>query len=395
MSEKSYIEDIFLEFYDRCLEIWKLSAADASVLNDFYIKISNSEELTQNQGNYLLRLMSKYKHEAASHGLYFDDELLSPVWKRPFRVLDQTRKVFIEKNEDGQLEICLRFPYSFKNIFEKEMESDVIKKSRWDNEEKLRKIDLYQCNIVYLYEFVKSHNFEMDESFIEAVSYAEEVWNEQEKIIPCSFIETGRVVLSNTLPSVEEFFITHRSNEIQKDIFLAKSMGFLYNSTVDAITDCEKISSSASKEFWFKDLSRFLQLHRVLDGITAILLDRNTENIMGWLEKFVNVCDYQGISRSEIKVCFRESDSKNSKLNNWIKENQVGGEIKNGKILIFLHKPPKWIFKGDINIQLIGLNNYTPLTDPLASSWVSSHHCTCYVTDIRPTENKGNKIVEL
>ena len=395
MSEKTYIEDIFLDFFSRCLNLQDLSSVDSRVMSDFYVKISNSEELTQNQANYLLRLMSKYQDLGKSQGLDLNKHLETPIWKKPFRILDQTKQAYIDKNADGVLQICLRFPYSFKNIFEKELDATLIKKSFWDSDEKLRKIDLYNCNIIHLHEFLRSNGFQIEESFMDAVSYAEEVWNEQDKILPHVVVENDAVVLRNAVQDAENYFQTHRTNNTQKDLFLAKSMGFLYNTLLSKNTNCEKIASTDSNQFWFKDLDQFLKLHIEIDGITAILLDRNTENIVSWLTNFVNCCDINGIPRSHIKVCFREPDSKNSKLNSWIKENSVGGEVKDGKILIFLHKPPKWIFKNKLDIKLIGLNNFTPISEPLSASWIESHHCSCYISSIKPTKARGREIAEL
>lgn len=395
MLETSYIEDVFLDFYDRCIEIWALSSSDAKVLNDFYYKITLNENFTQSQANYLLRLMSKHRLMAKQKGLDLDQHLADPKWRRPFRVLDQTKRIFVNVDGEKGTEIFMKFPYAFKSIFEKEMTPEFLKKSHWDADLKLRRLDIYDCNVVHLYEFVKEHGFEIDDSFLNIVSHAEEIWNQQEQIIPYSSTVDGRVTIHNACSQAEDFFNTHRSNDIQKDLFLAKQMGFVYRALGSPQTDSEKISSVESREFWFKDLDRFLTLHKILGGITVILLDRNTEDILNWLEKFIRCCDINQISRSEVKVCFRESDTKSSKLNRWIRENAVGGEVKDGKLLIFLHKPPKWIFKGQILIQMIGLNNFTPIAEPLSSSWIDCHHCVCYITDIRPTKYRNTEIVEL
>ena len=395
MSEKSYIEDVFLKFYDRCLGIWSVSQQDGRVLNDFYIKILSGEELTQNQGNYLLRLMSKYKNLSREQGLDIDGVLKDPHWKIPFRVLDQSKSISVEENDQGLLEICLKFPYSFKDTFEKEIENHSTKKSQWDPERKLRKLDLYNYNLIHLFEFVKTHGFSIDNSFMEAVSQAEEIWDRQEDILPYSTIEKNSVVIRNASQDTHDFFESQKSGHLQQDIFLAKRLGFIFKGRISGEDVCEKISSSAAKEFWIKDLIKFVSMHQMLNGCTAIILDRNTENTLSWLEKFLSVADYLGVSRSDIKVCFRESENKSSKLNNWIKENNVGGTVKGGKILIFQHKPAKWVFKDDIDIKLIGLNSFTPVAEPITSAWIGSHHCVCYLTEIRPTKIRGNDIVEL
>jgi hypothetical protein len=394
MSEKSYTEDIFIKFYDQLVYDRVFSGQDSRILGDFYFKLTSQEELTQNQANYLLRLMSKYQEESKAHGVDLSDTLEFPSWKNSFRVLDKTKTIFVEKNELGAIEICIKFPFSFKETFEKEFEAGTGKRSSWDPEKKIRKLDPYNFNIIQLFEFVKNHNFIIDDTFMDVVSSVEEIWEHQDEILPYSKKEKNSVVLCNAPDDAESFFESNKTGNVHRDLFLAKRLGFiLKDNCIENIFD--KIAAASAKEFWIKDFSKFLELHRALDGYTAIILDRNTENIVVWLERFLEATDRYGISRTEIKVCFRESDNKTSKLNGWIKENNVGGTVKEGKILIFQHKPPKWIFKDNMDIKLIGINSFTPVSEPITAAWMGAHHCVCYLTEIRPTKSRGNDIVEL
>lgn len=395
MSRSSYIEDVFSEFYEKCTNNWAMSSHDGRVLNDFYGKIISGEELTQNQAKYLLRLMSTYKNLAKSNGLDIATFLENPVWKRPFRFVDTTRRVSVELNENGLPIVCMKFPYSLKDKFDREVEKENSRNSFWDHDNKLRKLDLYRYNLIHLDEFVKSNNFEIDESFSSVISEAEEIWNQQETITPYSVIENGSVLLKNANDDSINYFSERKTKNIKQDLFLAKSMGFPARLAHSPEDICETISSKIENNFWIKELIEFFNLYKTLDGITVIILDRNTEDVIGWLEKFVNNADYAGIPRSIIKVCFRESENKNSKLNTWIKDNYVGGTVKDGKILIFQHKPPKWIFKEDHDIKIIATNSFTPAIDPITVSWLFSHHCVCYLGDIVPTMTKDKIIVKL
>jgi hypothetical protein len=161
------------------------------------------------------------------------------------------------------------------------------------------------------------------------------------------------------------------------------------------ITLVEKISSVEETNFWIKDYDKFFDLYKTVNGVVCIIVDRNTQNTISWLDQFVRRSDAAGISRTDIKVCFRDPDSKKSNLNQWIKDNCVGGAVSDGKLLIFQHKPAKWLFKENVDVKIIATNSFTPITEPLTAAWISSHYCVCYLGDIRPTKFKDKKVVEL
>jgi deoxyxylulose-5-phosphate synthase len=66
----------------------------------------------------------------------------------------------------------------------------------------------------------------LDESFLELVDIVSEIWNQQDNIIPYSEIVNNEIKLINTTEDSLEFFQTHKSNQLHKDLFLAKSMGY-------------------------------------------------------------------------------------------------------------------------------------------------------------------------
>ena len=96
-----------------------------------------------------------------------------------------------------------------------------------------------------------------------------------------------------------------------------------------------------------------------------------------------------------IKVCFRDSSQSTSQLNAWIKENELGGKVQEGKIFIFNHKPAKWLFKNDISVKIIVTNNLYPDTVISVREWIKSHPCVFYVGNIKPSLQKEINIVDL
>jgi len=396
MSKFSYVEDLFVEFYNQTfLDVGIVQDRDASAMLSFYKQIDLGNQLTANQGNFLLKILTKYKSHATQLGIDYGTLVDAPVWKNSFRKLDLAKRAFVEETEDGGVNICLKFPYLLKDTFDKEFDTERQGYGQWDSERKLRMLDVYKFNVIHLEEFLRKHEFELDESFLSLVDTVAEIWDQQDQITPRAELINNDVVLVNAPEDALNFYQAHQTDNISHNLFLAKSMGYPAQLNRSATTQLEKICQETSKYFWLKSNSDFFNLYREVNGVACILVDRNTQDVVAWLEKFIASADIAGVSRSDIKVCFRDPIEKKSKLNEWIKDNNLGGKVEGGKILIFLHKPPKWLFKDNIDVKIVITNSYTPINEPTTSSWLAAHPCVCYLGEIKPTPIRKQKIVSL
>jgi hypothetical protein len=128
-----------------------------------------------------------------------------------------------------------------------------------------------------------------------------------------------------------------------------------------------------------------------------VILD-NSDDYIDWLDNFVTAADLNQVPRSEIKVCFREDKTETSQrglLNEWIRKNQVGGKIDSGKIFIFRSRPAKWLFSEKIDVKLVATNSLFPSANHLTQQWMLSKSCLIYLGNIRPSQIKERKIVQL
>ena len=394
MLPSEFAEDIFVEFYNLVVQ-QKISiqGQDFSPISSFHEKIINSGELTKNQANFLIKLLEKYKTIAAWAGLDYGSKLADLKWQRPFRVLDLSKTIYVELREN-KLEICLKFPYQLKKEFEDEIASREALHTHgfWDSEDKVRRLDFYHYNLIALYEFACKHNFEIDDSFMIALADIEEIWQRQDDIIPHSTALDNFVLLQNCSEDIQEWWHKHWTRDRNNDLLLAKSMGYPYNGIPH--TAIEKIAASQENSFWMKTNQEFFQLAKSCPGKICVLLDRSSATLP-WLQNFVADAEKSGVSREEIKVCFRDNKESTTGLNDWIKIAGVGGKVETGRILIFESKPAKWLFKSNNDVTLVVTNNIFPPTNTMARDWFMCHPCVIYLGDTKPTETKGQKIVEL
>jgi len=89
MLQSNFVEDIFIEFYSLAILLQK---QDQQPAESFYNLIIGQKLFTQNQANFLVKILKKYQPEAFLQGLDYSTQLKNPVWKNTFRVLD------LEKN---------------------------------------------------------------------------------------------------------------------------------------------------------------------------------------------------------------------------------------------------------------------------------------------------------
>ena len=380
-----YIEDIFKDFY-----LAKLShdngwhSVDGTAADSFYNIIINGKSFTKKQANYLLKILQKYHSESKSLGLDYSDVLQNPVWKREFREIDFTKKCFVEISEAGDVRVCFKFPFKLIKEFEEE-----IPRSFWDPDRQLRSVNVYESNPIKIQDFLKKHQFEIDESFNEVVSSWEEIWSSQDEIVFGCVIENGRVELINASDSAKEFWGGNSNNNLINDLVLAKHMGFrLINSSKSIV---EQICAHEAKDFWIQDIDVFFNIINNINSQAAVLVDRVED--LAWLKSFVAAAERNSL-KNQVKICFR-SDDKESELNKWIKDNDLGGKVDQGKIFVFKSQPPKWLFNGDYDVKIILANSLYPAPSIKTQAWMQTHPLVLYYGDIKATKLGNQEIVKL
>jgi hypothetical protein len=387
-----YIEDVLVNLVKNYVDKITLPTQDYLILTSFHNIYDRGDSLTKSQGQLLLRILEKYKTIFELSGLDYKDALKTPEWKSKFRSLDLSRRIYVEEDDTKKLWVCFRFPYQLKESFEKFLRDVLNCQSMWDHDKKVRKIPLYQCKFIPLNDFLVENNFEIDETFVEAMSMFEEVLDQQENIIPSCDIVNGYVEILNASEEIRDWFSQNRYGNINDDLLLAKSMGYFLSKNPES--QIERIAAEESTLFWMQNPRDFLTLARSLSGKFALILDR-AHNNYNWLKEFTSVAEDVGFSPNEIKVCFRNDKDRGPELNDWIKESGYGGKIEDGKIFIFNHKPAKWVFKNPTEFRVLITNNIYPPTDSTTKDWFSTHPCVVYLGDIKPSKNKDNKIVDL
>ncbi len=395
MLKSHYIEDVFIEFIAYCdRQVIQLSHQDLTAANSFNNVLSNGNQLTKNQGNFIIKILQKYRMFAKMAGLDYSSALDNPQWKKPFRVLDLSKRAYIEKDEDGSIWVCLKFPFALKEVFEKEI-SPVVKdysSSVWDAEERVRKLKFYNFNLVEIFEFLQKHQFEIDDTFMITLAEVEEIWQNSEEISPGCTIQWSGVELVNPSEDAKTFFSEKKSGNIASDLLLAKSMGYPYLEKPQ--NSVEKIAFLPETNFHLKSIESFFEIYKSVGGPVAVILNKG-DNSENWVKEFCAVSKDFGIDSEEIRICFRLDKQEDRGFNQWIKDSGYGGKVESGNIFIFQNKPPKWLFSEGKNVKIIVTNSLYPIPSATTQTWMDNHTCVFFVGDIKAAHVKEKKIAEL
>jgi hypothetical protein len=397
MLSSVYTEDIFLEFYylvDR--NIISVEHRDVEPIESFYSTIASGKQLTRSQSNFIIRILSKYIHNIEDKIDGVKETIDSPKWKNPFREIDNTRSLSLHVDENHVKYLLVKFPFAFKDTYAKEFIGGSRSLSMWDVDLKVQKIKLLDVNLVSFVDLARKYKFEIDSTVVDAVDTVEEYWNDQLDYIPYSVVEDHAVQLKNATESSINYFEKNKTGNIDQDLFLAKTLGYTaYNR--EPITFIDQIVTSDENKFWIKTTESLLALLKNINAWpVVIVLDRATDTI-DWCNQFITALEETGNQNIKTKICFRypSTDTKGSVFNQWIKDHGYGADMKEGQIFICNHKLPKWMLKEEFDVKILISNGIYPSTNTTTESLMDSHHTVLFLGDIKPSEKRKKKIVEL
>ena len=396
MKDPFYIEEIFVRFVDTAsINRISMQVHDRNAAASFYQTLIQGDQITKNQAAYILKILNKYRNMCEPYYNY-KPHLDDPQWKKPFRVIDNSKKVWIEEDEGRRLWICFKFPFQLKEEFDNEIDStndfNYRGQSIWDRNRRVRKLSLYDYNIIQIHEFCKQREFEFDDTFMEALSSVEEIWQNQNGYLKKSIVVNGSVELENAPEDAAIFFEEKKTNRVSSDLMLAKNMGYTYTGIPKNMF--ETIASNENNKFFCKNIEQFLELSYGVEGKVVLILERGEET-QNWIRDLASKIDELGYDKKDFRVCFRSSNKENPEFNKWVNENNFGGKISDAKFLIFQQKPAKWLFKDENDVIIVATNELLPGMNSTARALFNNHPCVVFIGEFKPVKNYKEEIVEL
>jgi hypothetical protein len=338
-----------------------LAPKDASTLRSLAHQAAGTYFITENQSNLLLKILQSNKKKLSN----IDDTLIStladPTWSRPFRQVEQIKKLYIAKVSED-LEICIEFTFSANIRKLLQQSTKHIENLHSGDLGKKWYADLTEKNIVSLVELLTPFDFDISKEIMSHYTTIKS-WNETE--IRSQFFITN--IENNNFQKhitadlgidtpVTQHIIHDRSVRYQYFTDTTKNLG-------ETLT--EYIANRSASRLWIDKKEHTLDA--LIESITDLkrypmLVVFQSENEVistQQLETLINSLEKNGIT-SNIGVYFRFNNTPaGTVFNKMISENQLNAKLdQDTKVACILgSKIPKFFLKNSWRpMSVLGLN---------------------------------------
>ena len=340
----------------------QIVARDARVLRSLASSITATFFITENQSRLLMKILRENRKKLGNFSEEIDNALKDPTWSKPFRQIEQVRKVYVDykQYEEGRLQIDFTFNSQIRKILS---ESKKIEGLVQLLPGKSYSADYTEKNIVALFELLDSHEFVFDESLSKHYDTIKS-WSENEvknQFFLGNFAHSNFLRLASEDGDLQhetnESIIVDRSNRFQ---YLVEKTGKKPEILTDIIAYREKSRIWVSTENHSLDdiLESLQNLRRfpllvIFPNYDEKRAFQNLENLSKSLEK-------NGIFE-DIGIYFRmDNNEEGKKFNQLISSKQYNYKLtKDTKIVgIQSGKIPKFLLKSNWQpMSVLSLDN--------------------------------------
>ena len=141
----------------------KLNRRDCDVLKSLNSNVVSHLFLTENQGKLLIKILRENTKNLPELGEEINSTLSGNLWSKPFRRIEQIKKMFIAKNNEDELVINVEFTFNSQIRKFLSQETKNIENLIQAASGKSYTADLTEKNIVALYELLLPLDFEIEE----------------------------------------------------------------------------------------------------------------------------------------------------------------------------------------------------------------------------------------
>jgi len=327
-----------------------LPSKDSKVLRSLATSISSHFFITENQSKLLMKILRENSKKITDFSEEIFTALNNPTWSKNFREIEQVRKIYISKNEDGESIIFIEFTFSseirkiLQNLGQK-LDNLVATSSQ-----KIWTCDLTEKNIVGLVENLSHRDFTIDEVIKNHYTTIKS-WSENE--VRNQFLITNMTNTNFHKAITDDLGI---ATEIDQNIITDRSMRYQYfteNAKNHGETLTEVIASRSKSRIWIDKnqhslnevVASLVELKRLpmLVVFDTIVNNKYLEN----MEFLSDALKKNGIFDG-VGIYFRlPNDDMGKKFNNFIAEHKYNQQLdETSKVAgVMSGKIPKFFLK--------------------------------------------------
>jgi hypothetical protein len=230
------IDDLLLELTRSGLDKLgtNVPSRDKKILISLTKQISSGHFLTENQSKLLLKILNENKESVIAISQDFVSSIEYPTWSKPFRVIEQVRKIFLNKEHDSKIVVEFTYNKRLKQIISdlsKQIQGQILSVSS-----KQYLVPLTEKNIHTVVKTFKNQGFAVDQNIMKFYSEIDEILqNDQQpfdifkitndKIINAVKADIGEISQSNlTLLNDRKFKFQYTISEKNSEVSLVNSI---------------------------------------------------------------------------------------------------------------------------------------------------------------------------
>ena len=199
-----------------------ISARDCRVLRSIAQNIYNGHYITENQSKLILKILKENADKLPDFSQDIKTSLISPSWNRSFRHVEQIKKIYMEKDDEGDPNIVVEF--SFNSEIRKTI-NELTKKSddmMIQVNGKKYSVELTEKNVTTLIDELIKFDFTIDETL---QTYYDTIKSWSEKDVKEQFA-IGKIEYKNFQKAITDDLGLYTS--IDKNIIQDRSMRYRY-----------------------------------------------------------------------------------------------------------------------------------------------------------------------
>ena len=315
---------------------------DKRILNSLASQIKSGNFLTENQGKLLLKIFQENKHKLKEGWPNIEDMLANAIWSRPFRILEQVRRIFIEK--DNTTYFFVEFTYN-KRL--KLLLTELGKKLHGAMPpvtNKIHSIPFTEKNIYLIISALKNQRFHIDQDLMKYYLEIENIIKNKDVLINESynFFTPNKDLIFQDIgvPTLNEVLIKDRCIRFQYSSSLSKNPENLP----------EKVASRTNHKVWIDNtkytLENILEIFDTLNRFPLLII-ADSHDSKQMLENTKILHEIYG--KDSLSVYFRY-DNKNiqdQEFNQYVGESKQNQWLQNDTKIVMLaqNKLPKFLLK--------------------------------------------------
>jgi hypothetical protein len=349
----TYIEDLLLYIVDPINGFKEPfeDKRDKSFLLSLANQIKKPLAFTKKQSDLLIKILSS-KQELFNKIENLDNILSAPVFKFQFRVVDNSRKMYITQYENKKV-LCVKsgFDHKITNALMS------IEHSYYMKDIKGFFISISEKHIEEIVDKLKDFDFQIEHQIMQWYEEIKNIRNNSLDYLPTLTYDVS-YHLKNANSNMLNYFNSTFNNTYLSAMFLSRTLGLSIDKSVIDEVESHYIDDITRKLIFsgnqkIKVSTKKIDLAKSLKNIDqypvlVLMPDRVQNSLTEWYNAFNSV----GINSEEMSVLFRRQNDK--PFNEFVKDNNLNNFVTDKTKIVFVkHKLPKILYKIDFKPKIV------------------------------------------